>query len=110
MTYKELSIHEKINVKSWVKHNAEKYLPEWYLKYYKAKYGMGCEIWLTAFILLQEKSSDSIFRKECRAYPCDRETLLLRKHWGLNQVNNYWLPRRDTACTAWLDYATRKVY
>ena len=61
MTYRELNIHQRINVKSWVRHD----IPITCVYHSVLLYETG----------LPRQLADNIDT------PCDRESLLLRRNW-----------------------------
>lgn len=69
MTYKQLSINEKINVKSWMEHNVNGEL---------SKY--GAKVNILQYVLIYCNDVDLIGRKHLD-YPCTKETRLFRDHW-----------------------------
>ena len=101
MTYKELSIHEKINVKSWVKHNMNEYLDKHFGK-------KVFEIVLIPHILIHQNTYNKSMLR-CKDYPCTKETLLFRSNWKSLPENKslFWPARYDTACSAWFDNMIR---
>lgn len=96
MKYKDLNIHEKINVKSWAEHDGNVILK---------KCGVKGYINTLPFIILNEQLGKSMADTH-RFYPCDKESLLFRENWkciggSKSLFSSY--PYPYSAATAWLD-------
>ena len=79
MKYKELTIDEKINVKSWIEYYTNQAMSE-YIK------NLRCQT-LTYILIQEERFCELPYHVTCnKDYPCNRDTLLFRKNWHFKHL------------------------